>query len=58
MAKAKTNYTCSECGGIAASGPASARLRQWNTLVETTIETGGNNRYSNSQPQGLAQARR
>ena len=56
MAKAKTNYTCSACGGITSkwAGQCPA-CGDWNTLVETTIETG-NNRYSNSQPQGLAQA--
>ncbi|RFB72809.1 MULTISPECIES: DNA repair protein RadA [unclassified Herbaspirillum] len=55
MAKAKTNYTCTECGGIsnkwAGQCPACG---QWNTLVETLVETAGVNRYSN-QPQGLAQ---
>ncbi|MFL6718711.1 MAG: DNA repair protein RadA [Burkholderiaceae bacterium] len=56
MAKAKTNYTCSACGGISSkwAGQCPA-CGEWNTLVETTIETG-NNRYTNSQPQGLAQA--
>jgi len=56
MAKAKTNYTCSECGGITSkwSGQCPA-CGQWNTLVETVVESG-NNRYSNAQPQGLAQA--
>ncbi|MBS0308084.1 MAG: DNA repair protein RadA [Proteobacteria bacterium] len=54
MAKAKTNYTCTECGGISAkwAGQCPA-CGQWNTLVETLIETSGN-RYS-AQPQGLAQ---
>ncbi|EJL94220.1 DNA repair protein RadA [Herbaspirillum sp. CF444] len=55
MAKAKTNYTCTECGGIsnkwAGQCPACG---QWNTLVETLIEPAGANRYSN-QHQGLAQ---
>lgn len=55
MAKAKTNYTCTECGGIsnkwAGQCPACG---QWNTLVETLIEQPGGNRYSN-QPQALAQ---
>ncbi|MGZ8290655.1 MAG: DNA repair protein RadA [Telluria sp.] len=56
MAKAKTNYTCSDCGGISNkwSGQCPS-CGQWNTLVETIVE-GGNNRYSNPQPQGLAQA--
>jgi DNA repair protein RadA/Sms len=54
MAKAKTQYSCTECGGIsnkwAGQCPACG---QWNTLVETIIETGGN-RFS-AQPQSLAQ---
>ena len=56
MAKAKTNYTCSECGGISNkwSGQCPA-CGQWNSMVETVVE-GGNNRYSNPLPQGLAQA--
>ncbi|MBW9333319.1 DNA repair protein RadA [Herbaspirillum aquaticum] len=55
MAKVKTNYTCTECGGVsnkwAGQCPACG---QWNTLVETLVETGGGNRYS-STPQSLAQ---
>jgi len=54
MAKAKTNYTCTECGGVsnkwAGQCPACG---QWNTLVETVIEAAGN-RFS-TQYQGLAQ---
>ena len=54
MAKAKTNYTCTECGGIlnkwAGQCPS---CQQWNTLVETIIEVGGN-RFSNTH-QSLAQ---
>ncbi|BEV15297.1 DNA repair protein RadA [Herbaspirillum sp. DW155] len=55
MAKVKTNYTCTECGGVsnkwAGQCPACG---QWNTLVETLVEAGGGNRYS-STPQSLAQ---
>jgi DNA repair protein RadA/Sms len=56
MAKAKTNYTCSICGGISNkwSGQCPA-CGEWNSMVETVVE-GGNNRYSNPLPQGLAQA--
>ena len=56
MAKAKTNYTCGDCGGISNkwSGQCPA-CGQWNSMVETVVE-GGNNRYSNPLPQGLAQA--
>jgi DNA repair protein RadA/Sms len=54
MAKQKTNYTCTECGGVASkwSGQCPA-CGQWNTLVETLVESGGN-RFS-AQHQGLAQ---
>ncbi len=54
MAKIKTNYSCTECGGVANkwAGQCPA-CGQWNTLVESVIETGGN-RYSQS-PKSLAQ---
>jgi len=54
MAKAKTNYTCTECGGISNkwSGQCPS-CGQWNTLVETVVESVGN-RFS-VQHQGLAQ---
>ena len=56
MAKAKSNYTCSECGGISNkwSGQCPA-CQQWNTLQETIVETGAGNRYSSSIHQALAQ---
>ncbi|MFC0168688.1 DNA repair protein RadA [Pseudoduganella danionis] len=56
MAKAKTQYTCSECGATANkwTGQCSA-CQQWNTMVETLVETGGNNRYSQPQHLSLAQ---
>jgi len=54
MAKVKTNYSCTECGGStgkwAGQCPACG---QWNTLVESLVETG-QNRYSQT-PQSLAQ---
>ena len=55
MAKAKTQFTCSDCGGIASkwTGQCPA-CGQWNTLVETVAEAAGGNRYS-VQHQGLAQ---
>ena len=48
MAKAKTNYTCSECGGISNkwTGQCPA-CHAWNTLVETVFEAPGVNRLSN-----------
>ncbi|MEB0164929.1 DNA repair protein RadA, partial [Glaciimonas sp. CA11.2] len=54
MAKAKTNYTCTECGGVANkwTGQCPA-CGQWNTLVETIVESGSN-RFS-IQHQGLSQ---
>ncbi len=54
MAKVKTNYVCTECGGayIKWSGQCPS-CAQWNTLVESTIETA-QNRYSQA-PQSLAQ---
>ncbi|WAW10269.1 DNA repair protein RadA [Oxalobacter vibrioformis] len=55
MAKAKTNYTCTECGGTSSkwAGQCSA-CGQWNTLVETVIEKAAN-RFS-GQHKGLAGA--
>jgi len=54
MAKVKTNYSCTECGGTtgkwAGQCPACG---QWNTLVESIVESG-QNRYSQT-PQSLAQ---
>jgi DNA repair protein RadA/Sms len=56
MAKAKTNYTCSDCGGISSkwTGQCPA-CQQWNTLVETLVEAPGLNRLSNPQHRSLAQ---
>ena len=57
MAKAKTHYTCSDCGGTSTkwSGQCPA-CQQWNTLVETVIEAPGVNRLSNPpQYRSLAQ---
>ncbi len=56
MAKAKTNYTCSDCGGISNkwSGQCPA-CQQWNTLVETLVEAPGLNRLSNPVHKSLAQ---
>ena len=56
MAKAaKTNFTCSECGGVASKWTGQCpSCGQWNTLVETVAEVTGGNRFS-TQYQGLAQ---
>nr|WP_315401502.1 DNA repair protein RadA [uncultured Duganella sp.] len=56
MAKAKTNYTCTECGGTSTKWTGQcASCQHWNTMVETLVETGGNNRYSQPQHMALAQ---
>ena len=57
MAKAKTNYTCSDCGAISNKWMGQCTsCNQWNTMVETVAEAApGNNRYSNPQHMSLAQ---
>ena len=56
MAKAKTNYTCSECGAIASrwTGQCASCLA-WNTMVETVVDTPGVNRMSQTPHRSLAQ---
>ncbi|MES2014999.1 MAG: DNA repair protein RadA [Pseudomonadota bacterium] len=56
MAKAKTQYTCSDCGGISNKWTGQCQAcQQWNTLVETVVEAPGMNRLSNPQHRSLAQ---
>ncbi len=56
MAKAKTQYTCSECGGISNKWTGQcAACHQWNTMVETVVDTPGVNRLSQTQHRSLAQ---
>ncbi|SHN32816.1 DNA replication and repair protein RadA [Duganella sacchari] len=56
MVKAKTNYTCNECGATANKWTGQcASCHQWNTMVETVVESGGNNRYSQPAHMALAQ---
>ncbi|MDQ2819965.1 MAG: DNA repair protein RadA [Pseudomonadota bacterium] len=57
MAKAKTNYTCTECGAIASRWMGQcAACHAWNTMVETVQETAGVNRLSQQTPhRSLAQ---
>ena len=56
MAKAKTNYTCSECGAIANRWTGQcADCKAWNTMVETVVDTPGVNRMSQTQHRSLAQ---
>ena len=55
MAKAKIQYTCTECGGVSSkwAGKCPA-CGQWNTLVETVVEPASSNRFSTNR-QGIAQ---
>jgi DNA repair protein RadA/Sms len=56
MAKAKTQYTCSDCGGVASKWTGQcAACQQWNTMVETVVETPGLNRLSQTVHRSLAQ---
>jgi DNA repair protein RadA/Sms len=56
MAKAKTNFTCSECGAIANRWTGQcADCKAWNTMVETVVEAAGVNRMSQTQHKSLAQ---
>ncbi|MFT5589139.1 MAG: DNA repair protein RadA/Sms [Bradyrhizobium sp.] len=57
MAKLKTNFTCSDCGGVSNKWTGQCpSCGQWNTLVETQIEGGGINRLSQqAAPVSLAQ---
>ena len=56
MAKLKTNFTCTECGGISNKWTGQCpSCAQWNTLVETLIEPAGLNRLSQQQHVSLAQ---
>ncbi|MGZ8292729.1 MAG: DNA repair protein RadA [Telluria sp.] len=56
MAKAKTNYTCSDCGAISTKWTGQCTsCHQWNTMVESVVEAPGVNRLSNQQFKALAQ---
>ncbi len=56
MAKAKTNYTCTECGATATRWMGQCPdCKAWNTLVETIVEAPGVNRMSQTTHRALAQ---
>src|SRR4051812_9316681 len=56
MAKAKTQFSCTECGATSGKWTGQcAACQQWNTMVETVIEAPGLNRLSNPQHRSLAQ---
>ena len=54
MAKAKIQYTCTECGGISSIWAGKCpSCGQWNTLEETVVESSANRFSANRQ--GIAQ---
>ena len=57
MAKDKTIYTCTECGGASPKwlGKCPA-CGAWNTLIESVAEAGSAGKNRLSHPQGLVQA--
>ncbi|MCD2516267.1 DNA repair protein RadA [Massilia sp. G4R7] len=56
MAKAKTAFTCSECGATAARWSGQCPdCKAWNTMVETVVEAQGVNRMSQTAHKALAQ---
>ena len=57
MAKEKTIFTCSDCGGTSPRWLGKCpHCNAWNTLVEGVADSGaaGKNRYSSPQFQALA----
>src|SRR5437660_198944 len=47
MAKPKTQYTCTECGGQSPKWQGQCpHCNAWNTLIETVAEAASSNRYS------------
>jgi DNA repair protein RadA/Sms len=56
MAKARTTFTCSECGGMSSRWTGQCGdCKAWNTMVETAVEPAGVNRMSQTQHKSLAQ---
>ena len=57
MAKDKTIYTCTECGGTSPKwlGKCPA-CGAWNTLIESVADSASAGKNRLSQPQGLVQA--
>ena len=55
MAKSKTVYTCTECGGQAPKWQGQCpSCNAWNTLVETVAETSSASRFASlAQTAGL-----
>ncbi|MGZ5199278.1 MAG: DNA repair protein RadA [Telluria sp.] len=56
MAKARTSFVCSDCGGVATRWTGQCGdCKAWNTMVETVAEAPGANRMSQTQFKSLAQ---
>src|SRR5690606_33252725 len=56
MAKSRTSYVCSECGGVASRWSGQCPdCKAWNTMVETVAEPQGVNRMSQTAHKALAQ---
>jgi DNA repair protein RadA/Sms len=56
MAKPKTQYSCTECGATSSKWAGQCPgCGQWNTLVESVVDSGAAHRYS-GQRAGLTQA--
>jgi DNA repair protein RadA/Sms len=56
LAKTKTQYVCSECGGVAAKWQGQCpACGAWNTLAETRVATAPANRYAGLAPASSVQ---
>ncbi len=56
MARAKTQYVCSECGGTSAKWQGQCpACGAWNTLAETRVEAAPANRYAGLAPSAAVQ---
>jgi DNA repair protein RadA/Sms len=57
MAKVKTQYVCSECGGASAKWQGQCpHCNAWNTLTEARIETATEHRYAPLAPTAAVQS--
>jgi DNA repair protein RadA/Sms len=57
MAREKSHYVCSDCGGVAAKWLGKCpHCEAWNTLVETVAETASAHRFGSAGARGLVAA--
>jgi DNA repair protein RadA/Sms len=57
MAREKSHYVCSDCGGVAAKWLGKCpHCEAWNTLVETVAETASAHRFGSAGARGLIAA--